>query len=1353
MAVIPKQNAVSGGGVVRLDRPRTEPVSPGPVVGGTGLGGASAVPVDGVLDAVKGPSWLEAALPLQSAGRSLVASAKALVPAPSAKDLDPYGALERAKDGTLWLTVPMRPGTFELGGMEVTARRPEGASTPPMLRLRVEVRDGKVVPSVEGSAGRAKGSWLAFDPPLEGAAWLSIEGAAVRQGDGASAELEAKLRGFVDLAVHEAPSLSVKDVAASLRTLKSSPKAQDWAFLATDQLSLDGDVTFQPGPMSLGAAHLDLAPGSKLHVHAQRGNLTLSGEVSAKNLALSQEGLALKGASVKVGVRAQLAPKPDGSVAVSGTFDLKDARLEGLVVGKAPVARPGAPALLSDAQHVALGSAQLSGQVGFESTLSFPKGAKLPTVRASQPTVDVTVSQASALSAGVRVDVPGTKAGFALSADAVRGRIAVNQRGVELTQLSVDGLAFDAKEVVTSTPKGRFELPLLSVKGNATLDVDSAKGTYALEVGKAKLEAELADFQAETPERKVDLGRSRVRGALDALALSSDGGLKMQGDIDVQAAVDSVQGNVAVKLPSESSKAVEVQQVEQASGTARLKLGSIAIDPSGHFALKDVESAVDLKLDKLQGAGAVVPPEAERVVTPSPAKPAVKPMAPVRVDATQAAPDGVVSEAVLASSSPAKLGGLRESVGAELDLMKVLPLAKDGLFRMVLPVEGTFGEGTGAVTFPKGTQLTLVANVQGGKLVPGRTTLIPSVPGEAAVPFVRVESVGLEKGGQLSARLSSSFSSGLQIPYGLFGDEALPLELGPFVERVQALTAGGSSSGKVDWSKAEYTLTEASFKAGKLALPGAELDLLEASDVALRSTAGSGTLSGRLKLAGVEVARPEVALSAGPSEALVSLEFQKVGDKTQLLQANLDELDCPALKAAVLKGGDGEYVHLGNTSVQGGHLGMSGLAEGMTPVMDVHLPKVSGAVRGARFKALPTRDGASSWGAALAQGKGRGILEATGQVQDANLRWSGGGVTLSAPQSELDAALRSAQVTGEESSGSASFTRLKTRGPLRLNGGVLHIDAQQLSAEVQGARLGGADLDVSKAALSGSGAVDVSAQGLDFRGKLGVDAQVDAASVERGKPGAQGKARLGENSRVKATLSELSVDGEGNVELVGKGNVDLNVENFTGKLGPVQLEGQARIAGPTDIKLSKKSGLSLSPNLRVDIQVDDASAKSQDGSLFLDLAKGSTAQVTLQQLAVDGAGEPSKLALSPGARLEGSLDGGQFTPEGAGSKPIRFQPGTRFRFEFRHAELLPGKRASLEGSLHIEGEAMGDAASLSGLEKLGLASVSVSKGRTAVALDIDSAKMLPDGSFEVAGVRFHLEGRIASLKGSVAGKR
>ncbi|MBL8954210.1 MAG: hypothetical protein JNK82_25760 [Myxococcaceae bacterium] len=662
-------------------------------------------------------------------------------------------------------------------------------------------------------------------------------------------------------------------------------------------------------------------------------------------------------------------------------------------------------------------------------------------------------------------------------------------RGFELkgeaqVDAGLDGFAVDAGQVnLTGTGRLRGDAQFDIKNGDLALVVKNGRADVTLNDGRvgnadtavgldvaagssATLHLDEAHFgkTAAGIETRVKLGRgSVIEATLDEGHVTA-GGRRIELDKGSTARfeLESLEAKTGNVVPGMKG-ALTVQAGVQTDDLAGLKLGGIQVNANPvrgkvNLTVPDVRLSTDGRVT-YQNAHVALNARVGDV------KPGTK-AAPL----TGARPDGVLSREQVEAMSAAQIAGASGVRGAGFDPMEAAKRVQNGKLKLTIPVEGRLGGGyLSSADFAKGTTMELTLTVKDGKVVPAETRATFSKPGDAAL-WVTAKGAYLDQNNTLRLDL------GGMKDFSVSGLENMPTDVEGFMGRLQAMNKGNGGSGGMSALKLERAAIQvdgATFKPGKLAVPGGHIDVGANTKLSLKGTMQNAVLSGHVELNGVDIAQDGVALKGNQGTADLNITWKNGVATTTLDALNLDT------EYAVQKRENGDYLKLAKGRVQNGRLSfavpvnVSAGTAGMPTSAKLDLERFSGTVEGARLTTV--RDGKPlqlELGRAQVDGSVHidgNRIEVKGDVRNADLKASGLSTTTPAGRVQVD----SARLKGD---GRVDFST--ERG--------LNVTADVKAMDVKARGDGN-----NRARITGAGQVEWSStKGMSLQGDLHVEADV-----------------------------------------------------------------------------------------------------------------------------------------------------------------------------------------------------------------------------------------------------------------------
>lgn len=580
----------------------------------------------------------------------------------------------------------------------------------------------------------------------------------------------------------------------------------------------------------------------------------------------------------------------------------------------------------------------------------------------------------------------------------------------------------------------------------ATLHLDEARfgksaGAVTTEVKLGRgsvIDATLDEGHVTAGGRRIELDQgSRVRFELESLDVRGGTGIPgLKGSLEVQAGLE------APDLAGLQLGGVRVNS-SPVRGKVDLTVPDVTLTTDGKVTYRDAHVSMDARIGDVRPGTRRAPPAGPR-------------------------PAGVLSEAQVKSMSAAEIAGSGAVARpGSYDPMEAAKRVQNGKLELTLPVEGRVGSGyLSSADFARGTTMKLTLTVKDGKVVPSETKAAFSKPGDAA-GWVTARGVYLDGN---TMRLDLGGMKDFAVP----GMSDLPLDVEGFVSRLQAMPRGGGGGAqafKVD--QANLQIDGATFKPGRMQVPGGFIDVGPNTKLSVRGTMQSAVLTGHVELNGIDIAQDGMAVKGRKGSAELNVTWRDGVATTTLDRLNLDT------EYAVQKRENGDYLKLAQGRVQNGRMALAvpvnpaTLTAGTPASASLSIEQFSGTVEGARL--TTTRGGKRTQlevGRAHVDGSVRidgSSIEVKGEVRDADLQAKGLSASSAAGRVNVD----SARLTG---SGTVDFST--ERG--------LEVKADVTSMDVKARGEG-----QNRARITGAGQVEWSStNGLSLAGDLHVEADM-----------------------------------------------------------------------------------------------------------------------------------------------------------------------------------------------------------------------------------------------------------------------
>lgn len=541
---------------------------------------------------------------------------------------------------------------------------------------------------------------------------------------------------------------------------------------------------------------------------------------------------------------------------------------------------------------------------------------------------------------------------------------------------------------------------VVEVRGQAEIVLDDgrlgdAAGPLNLDLGKgsAKVAIDAGFTRGPTPSSHVDIGPgSSVDATLEAGHLTVSG---QRVDIEPGTAARvnlerlestngvpvalmgslSVDGGVRTDdISGLNVGGVEIAEADSLKGHATLEVPHFRLTPSGTLEYADARLSVAATV----GDGPA--PSAARIVGERPA--------------------GVLSEAeVKAKTAAAIAGSAVDHNATSYDLTKVLKVIrqmKTGTLELNFPLEGRVGTSwLESADFAPGTNVKLTLAVENGLLVPSKTRVAFSKPGDA-VGWVEVEGAYLDDTGRIRADLElwrplERIQQWLQSPLlrSTLGLLAVPAEALPDYDPSLVELDGLSVGALVDWAEAAIAKEAAargdapsgfgaglangqlevlggainvgqtwlhadgvSFEPGQMEVPGGWLDVGPETRLSVRGRLDDAEVEGTVQLRGLDISQGGVALKGSDGTAKL-----KVSWRNGLAVTTLERLNVRT-EYAVSKRVNGDYIEFGRGRLTDGTLKLAVPVDARDFVVlpptwaTLDVPEFTGRLDGARLTKL-----------------------------------------------------------------------------------------------------------------------------------------------------------------------------------------------------------------------------------------------------------------------------------------------------------------------------------------------------------------------------------------------------------------
>lgn len=664
-----------------------------------------------------------------------------------------------------------------------------------------------------------------------------------------------------------------------------------------------------------------------------------------------------------------------------------------------------------------------------------------------------------------------------LKLDHVAASIGVKNANVQMGTTSIKGggqvkgtgsVVLDAKGF---SLQGKSQVGLTLDDGrlhSSTVDLDLAKGSTAelnitnLSIGKTTkvsvgpgttLDAVIDSGQLRAGGQTVDLAKGG-RAQLDIKGVSYD-----QGKVDLRGSLklDARMATQHINLPGLEGPGLKLHPTG-ADGRVKVSVDDVHLNDN-QLSFKNALLNLDLKVGKVVGAS-------------TPGQPGV---------GTLQAPVGALSVDEVKAKTAAQIAGVKAPAPAPAQPVDALRLLKQGELKLDVPLTGAVHAlGMDVVKFPAGAKLDLSLAVKDGKIVANDTRATIS----GGVKSFGVELMGAHLDEHLRVHADVKIAGKLlSIPLPVH----VPADMSLLAEQLKPKPNAKPSTGApavpsyFDLSHSQLDLTNATFGAGQVALPGGSVSIAEGSKLSFHGTPLSGDLVGNVGIDAVNMSPDQLALKGGPGRGDLKVSYHREGDKT-VVDAQLSNLSM-ATDYAAYKDARGDYFSLGAGRITGATVAMRSdvamTAAGL-PRFDVapsielgsiNVSSFSGDLKSARINSTAAgKEGVAELGASHLEG-------AVGYSASK-------GLVLKATIDKVDANLTGVQVAQQGRKLTLDQARLQgQKGKVEIGNGRIAFDAQQLAWDVTARELG--------AALPSGGALKANQTHITGQGRFAYDSKKD----------------------------------------------------------------------------------------------------------------------------------------------------------------------------------------------------------------------------------------------------------------------
>lgn len=710
-----------------------------------------------------------------------------------------------------------------------------------------------------------------------------------------------------------------------------------------------------------------------------------------------------------------------------------------------------------------LGSSTVSGEL---QQLNLGKGA--PNLTLKNVAVDLDVKSASLDVGQAQVRGGGRLQGTA--------NVTLDAKG-----LSLDG----ATQVSLKLDDGKLH--------SSTVDLDLARGSGAdltinqLQLGRttkvsvgpgSKLDAVLDGGSLQVGGQKVTLEKGG-RAAFEVKNVTVDGNQRqLRGSLQLDA---KVKGD-AVKLDQVSTAGVKLHPTD-VEGRVKISIADAQLSQD-RLTFNGGNVAVDVKVGKYVGAD--IPGQVKT--------------------GTLQAPVAVASVDDVKGKTAAQLAGITPPPADPAQPVDALRLLKSGEMKVEVPLSGALhAAGIDVLKFPPGSKLDLSLGVKDGKIVAGDTRATLS----GGVKALGVEVTGMHVDANLrihadlkiAGRAVSVPLPGVQVPPDMEHLADLASRSG---KKPSSSRSGFDPKNLFDLGHAQLDVSNATFSAGKVGLPGGSIDLAEGSKLSFHGTPMAGSLTGSVGMSHVQLTQDSLAMAGRDARADLSVNWHREGN-AGVVDSSLANLSMTSDYVVRKDGKTGDYVSLGQGKVSGANFAVkadvavdaNGLpVSGAKPKVDdinVSVRSFSGDLKAARVTSpMADKPGVAQLGHSHVDGAVSFSTQA--------------GLTLKGKVDQVDAELSGVHLEQKGQKLNLEHARLQGQaGTVEMGGGRMAFDARQLAWDVTASQLDAglptAALKANQTHITGEGhfAYD-SGKDLEVDGQLHIDGQLAGSAQLGGAP-------------------------------------------------------------------------------------------------------------------------------------------------------------------------------------------------------------------------------------------------------------
>jgi major membrane immunogen (membrane-anchored lipoprotein) len=448
------------------------------------------------------------------------------------KNVDGLGLLDGVQDGQVAMEVPLKAGTYKVGGHNVTVKPGTKAT------VNVEVQNGKLVPRGKGRGGTA----VKIHPPIDGPLFITGNGAYI-SGKNGQGKLMADVGGWFDKKLGKTGDLglgsTVRRMTADDGKAKSGGPALPAGMLELDKLKFNAaNVKLKDDKIDMGSVKVDVGPGSKVQIKGDGRKAELSGRVNIDGMSVKQDGLDVRAGKGSADVSVTAQRRADGGYDTRARLGNVQANVSKLTAGG-----KGGP----DSDRLALEDVKLrDGQIDVRTSVG-PDGKARGTSWRANADVSGRVADSKISIADDKGD-----AQLKVSADSIDGSVDLSSDSVKLDG-KMTGANVELSGLQTSNGDASVDLHHARIKGDARLAVDTKTGQLDAEIKGSEIDVRLDDYKGKSQGVTADMGRTELTGSgtfkVGAKGMSVEGDLRVKGEIDdLQVKGDAGTGEVSLDV-------------------------------------------------------------------------------------------------------------------------------------------------------------------------------------------------------------------------------------------------------------------------------------------------------------------------------------------------------------------------------------------------------------------------------------------------------------------------------------------------------------------------------------------------------------------------------------------------------------------------------------------------------------------------------------------------------------------------------------------------------------------------------------------------------------------------------------